>query len=64
MNSKTIKKHGSNKKYLRQDENYCLVCKTYTKNFSAYNPIVEIDKREIATQLTKCNKCQKINQLF
>ena len=57
MNSKTIKKHGSNKKYLRQDENYCLVCKTYTKNFLAYNPIVEIDKREIATQLTKCNEC-------
>ena len=38
------------------------MCKT--KNFLAYNPIVEIEKREIATQLTKCNECQKINQFF
>ena len=40
MNSKTIKNHGSKKKYLRQDDNYCLVCKTPTKKFLAYNPIV------------------------
>ena len=63
MNSKTIKKHGSNKKYLRQDENYCLVCKIYTKNFLAYNPIVEIDKREIATQLVPKNKSAFLKEI-
>ena len=46
MNSKTIKKHGSNKKYLRQDKNYCLVCKTHIKNLLAYNPIVKIGKEK------------------
>ena len=46
MNSKTIKKHGSNKKYLRQDKNYCLVCKTHIKNLFAYNPIVKIGKEK------------------
>ena len=35
MNSKTIKKHGSNKKYLKQDKDYCLVCETYTKKFAS-----------------------------
>ena len=40
MNSKTIKNHGSKKKYLRQDDNYCLVYKTPAKDFLAYNPIV------------------------
>ena len=49
MNNKTIKKPGSNKKYLRQDKNYYLVCKRHTKNLSAYNPIVKIGKRKIAT---------------
>ena len=49
MNSKTTKKHGSNKKCLRQDKNYCLACKTHTKNLLAYNPVVKIEKREIAT---------------
>ena len=62
INSKTIKKHGRNKKFLRQDKNYCLVCKTHTKHLLAYNAIVKIGKREMATQLTKCNKCQ-INKL-
>ena len=33
--------------------------KTYTKNFLACNPIVNIGKRKIATQLTKCGGCQK-----
>ena len=46
MNSKTIKKHGSNKKYLSQDKNYCLVCKTHTKKLLAYNPIVNIGKEK------------------
>ena len=45
MNRKTIKKHRSNKKYLRQDKNYCLVCKTHTKHLLAYNPIVKLGKR-------------------
>ena len=57
MNNKTIKKPGSNKKYLRQDKNYCLVCKRHTKHLSAYNPILKIGKREIATELTKCGEC-------
>ena len=46
MNSKTIKKHGSNKKYLRQGKNYYLVCKTRIKNLLAYNPIVKIGKEK------------------
>ena len=33
MNSKTIKKPSSDKKYLREDKNYCLACKAHTKNF-------------------------------
>ena len=61
MNSKTIKKHGSNKKYLRQDKN-CLLCKTQTKYLLVYNPIVKTEKREIAIQLTKCGECQKKNK--
>ena len=64
MNSKTIKNHGGNKRYLKQDKSYCLVCKTYTKNLLAYNPIVNIGKRKIATQLTICGECQKNNLKF
>ena len=64
MNNKTFKKPGSNKIYLRQDKNYCLVGKSHTKNLSAYNPKVKIGKREIATQLTKCDKCQKNKSMF
>ena len=32
MNSSTIKKPGSDKKYLRKGKNYCLVCKSHKKN--------------------------------
>ena len=64
MNSKTIKKPGNDKKYLRKDKNYCLVCKSDTKYVLAYNPIVKIGKREIATQGTKCNKFQKNKSTF
>ena len=32
MNSSTIKKPGSDKKYLRKGNNYCLVCKSHKKN--------------------------------
>ena len=63
MNSKTIKKHGSNKKYLRQDKN-CLLCKTQTKHLLVYNPIVKTEKREMAIQLTKCGECQKNKSTF
>ena len=35
------------------------MCKTHKENLLAYNPIVKIGKREIATQLTKCGECQK-----
>ena len=31
MNNKTIKKPGSNKKYLRQDKNYCLLSESHKK---------------------------------
>ena len=64
MNSKTIKKYASDRKYLRQENCDCLVCKTHAKNSLAYNPIEKIGNREIATQLIKCNKCQKINEPF
>ena len=60
MNSKTIKKHGSNKKYLRQDKNYCLVC----KKFVSIQPNSKNWKREIATQVTKCSEYQKKNNFF
>ena len=63
MNSKTIKKHGSNKKYLRQDKN-CLLCKTQTKHLLVYNPILKTEKREMAIQLTKCGECQKNKSTF
>ena len=43
----------------RQDKNYFLVCKTHTKNLLECHPIVKTEKREIATQLTKCSECQK-----
>ena len=49
MKSETTKKHSSNKKYLRQDKNYCLVSKIPTKHSLAHNPIVKIGNREIAT---------------
>ena len=64
MNKKTIKNPGSNKKYLIQDKNYCLVYKSHTKKLLAYDPTVKIGKREIATQLTKCDECQKNKSTF
>ena len=64
MKSETTKKHSSNKKYLRQDKNYCLVSKIPTKHFLAHNPIVKIGNREIATELTKCKGCQKNKSTF
>ena len=33
MNSKTIKKPGNDKKYLRKDKNHCLLCKSHKKVF-------------------------------
>ena len=43
MNSKTIKKLGNDKKYLRKDKNNCLLCKSHKKVFFlTYNPIVKI----------------------
>ena len=42
MNSSTIKKPGSDKKYFRKGKNYCLVCKSHKKKLLTYNPIAKI----------------------
>ena len=40
------------------------MCKTHTKSLLGYNLTVKIGKREIATQLTKCNECQRNKSTF